>query len=106
MKVKSESEVTQLCLTPSDPMDCSLQGSSILGIFQARVLDWVAIAFSEIQLLSGPSKLASDRALSPHPVNAPMLVPTASLTPSEEVKEVISQRLPAKERYLVAKKGT
>ena len=46
MKVKSESEVTQLCLTPSDPMDCSLPGSSIHGIFLARVLVWVAIAFS------------------------------------------------------------
>ena len=46
MKMKSESEVTQLCLTLSDPMDCSLPGSSIHGIFQARVLEWVAIAFS------------------------------------------------------------
>ena len=45
MKVKSESEVTQLCLTPSDPMDCSLPGSSVHGIFQARVLEWGAIAF-------------------------------------------------------------
>ena len=43
MKVKSESEVSQLCLTPSNPMDCSLPGSSIHGIFQARVLEWVAI---------------------------------------------------------------
>ena len=46
MKVKSESEVTQLCLTPSDPMDCSLLGPSVHGIFQERVLEWVAIAFS------------------------------------------------------------
>ena len=46
MKVKSESEVTQLSLTLSDPMDCSLPGSSIHGIFQARVLEWGAIAFS------------------------------------------------------------
>ena len=46
-KVKSESEVTQSCLTLSDPMDCNLPGSSIHGIFQARVLEWVAIAFSE-----------------------------------------------------------
>ena len=43
----SESEVAQLCLTLSDPMDCSLPGSSIRGIFQARVLEWVAIAFSK-----------------------------------------------------------
>ena len=44
MKVKSESEVAQSYLTPSDPMDCSLPGSSIHGIFQARVLEWGAIA--------------------------------------------------------------
>jgi len=43
MKVKSESEVTQSCLTLGDPMDCSLPGSSIHGIFQARVLEWGAI---------------------------------------------------------------
>ena len=47
MKVKSESEVTQSCPTLSDPMDCGLPGSSTHGIFQARVLEWVAIAFSE-----------------------------------------------------------
>ena len=46
MKVKSESEVTQSCLTLSDPLDCSLLGSSIPGIFQAGVLEWGAIAFS------------------------------------------------------------
>ena len=46
MKVKSESEVAQSCPTPSDPMDCSLPGSSVHGIFQARVLEWDAIAFS------------------------------------------------------------
>ena len=45
MKVKSESEVAQSCLTLSDPMDCSLPGSSIHGILQARVLEWGAIAF-------------------------------------------------------------
>ena len=47
MKVKSESEVAQSCLTFLDPMDCGLPGSSTHGIFQARVLEWVAIAFSE-----------------------------------------------------------
>ena len=46
MKVKSESEVAQPCPTLSDSMDCSLPGSSIHGIFQARVLEWAAIAFS------------------------------------------------------------
>ena len=49
MKVKSESEVTQSYPTLSNPMDCSLPGSSIYGIFQARVLEWSAIAFSEGQ---------------------------------------------------------
>ena len=48
MKVKSESEVAQSFLTPSDPMDCSLPGSCIHGICQARVLEWVAIAFSVV----------------------------------------------------------
>ena len=42
-----ESEVSQSCLTPSDPMNCSLPGSSVHGICQARVLEWVAIAFSD-----------------------------------------------------------
>ena len=45
-KEKSESEVAQSCPTLSDPMDCSLPGSSVLEIFQARILDWVAISFS------------------------------------------------------------
>ena len=46
MKVESESEVTQSRLTLRDPMDCSLLGSSVHGIFQVRVLEWDAIAFS------------------------------------------------------------
>ena len=45
MKVKSEREVAQSCLTLSDPVDCSLLSSSIHGIFQARILEWVAIAY-------------------------------------------------------------
>ena len=52
MRVKSESDVAQLCPTLSDPMDCSLPGSSIHGIFQARVLEWVAIAFSNRDMLN------------------------------------------------------
>ena len=47
MKVKSESQVPQSCPTLSDPIDCSLPGSSVHGIFQARVLEWGAIAFSD-----------------------------------------------------------
>ena len=50
MKVKSESEVAQSCPTLSDPMDCSPPGSSIHGIFQARVLEWAATAFSRLPL--------------------------------------------------------
>ena len=46
MKVRSEREVAQSCPTLCDPMDCSLPGSSVHGIFQARVLEWGAIAFS------------------------------------------------------------
>ena len=49
MKVKSESEVARSCPTLSDPMDCSPPGSSIHGISQARVLEWGAIAFSDIR---------------------------------------------------------
>ena len=61
MKVKSQSEVAQSCPTLSDPMDCSLPGSSIHGIFQAGVLEWGAIAFSEnlldyMKMPSGVSK--------------------------------------------------
>ena len=55
MKVESESEVAQSCLTLSDPMDCRLPGSSIRGIFRARVLEWGAIAFSRLSMDS-PSK--------------------------------------------------
>ena len=50
MKVKSESEVAQLCPTLSDPMDCSLPGLSTHGIFQPRILKWVAIAFSDFEI--------------------------------------------------------
>ena len=49
MKVKSESEVFQLCWTLSNPMDCSLPGSSVHGIFQARVLEWGATALYHLQ---------------------------------------------------------
>ena len=51
MKVKSESEVTQSCPTLRDPMDCSLPGSSAHGTFQARLLEWGAIGFSEVNSL-------------------------------------------------------
>ena len=59
MKVKSESEVAQSCLTLSDPMDCSLPGSSIHGIFQARVLEWGAISFSVNKIYQVSSTIGS-----------------------------------------------
>ena len=58
MKVKSESEVAQSCPTLSDLMDCSLPGSSVHGIFQARVLEWGAIAFSESEAMRCKDLLA------------------------------------------------
>ena len=57
MKVKSESEVAKSCPTLSDLMDCSLSGSSIHGICQARVLEWGAIAFSRINYNTDGIKL-------------------------------------------------
>ena len=51
MKVKSESEVAQSCSTLNNPMECSLPGSSGHGIFQARVLEWGAIAFSKKSII-------------------------------------------------------
>ena len=56
MNVKSQSEVAQSCPTLSDLMDCSLPGSSVHGIFQARVLEWGATAFSTCNLISGQIK--------------------------------------------------
>ena len=62
MKVKSESEVAESCPTPSDPMDCSPPGSSVHGIFQARVLEWGAIAFS-VFTTRGPNKRVGGQGL-------------------------------------------
>ena len=69
MTTKSESEVSQLCPTLSDPMDCSLPGSSIHGIFQAIVLEWIAISFSrgdlpDSRVEPGSPALQSDALLS------------------------------------------
>ena len=57
MKVKRESEVSQLCPTLSDPMDCSLPGSPVHGIIQARVLEWVAI---EVYLVCKKLRIFND----------------------------------------------
>ena len=56
MKVKSEREVAQSSPTLSDPMDCGPPGSSVHGIFQARVLEWGAIAFSDIKAAAAAAK--------------------------------------------------
>ena len=64
MKVKSESEVAQSCLTLHDPMDCSLPGSSVHGIFQARVLEWGAFAFSVIKSIPKKKKCKKAKLLS------------------------------------------
>ena len=58
MKVKRESEVAQSCLTPSDPMDCSLPASSIHGIFQASVLEWATFLKCQLPNMSTPAELA------------------------------------------------
>ena len=74
MKVKSESEVAQLCLILSNPMDCSLSGSSIHGIFQARVLEWDAIACSILFV----QPLLNQSLLQLYPTQAKMLAPYPS----------------------------
>ena len=63
MKVKGESEVAQSCPTLSHPMDCSLPGSSVHGIFQARVLEWGAIAFSAVPDTDGLKSEVSSEGL-------------------------------------------
>ena len=60
MKVKSESEVIQSCLTLSNPMDCSLPGSSAQGIFQARVLEWVAMSTETVLTEFAILKITND----------------------------------------------
>jgi len=86
VKVKSESEVAQSCLTLSDPMDCSLPGSSTHGIFQARVLEWVAIGFSSLLIhnLSLPTFLLF---LSPLPLSFFLFFPFHILVAMNQVSE-------------------
>ena len=74
MKVKSESEVAQSCLTLRNPMDCSLPGSFIHGIFQARVLEWVAIAFSIKSPKNLPNSFLSKRS---YKMQRPLSIPTS-----------------------------
>ena len=67
MKMKSESEIAQLCPTLSNPMDCSLPGSSVHGIFQARILEWVAIGL--LRFLSLHIKKKKKKMCLPYPKN-------------------------------------
>jgi len=83
MKVKSESEFAQSCPTLSDPMDCSLLGSSIHGIFQARVLEWGAIALSEFYgncLKKSQTKQQNNQTLNSLNCNPPGWVCMAKVT--------------------------
>ena len=69
MKVKRESEVAQSCLILRDSMDCSLPGSSVHGIFQARVLEWGAIAFSDLFHTTSQLEKSSDACAVPSFIN-------------------------------------
>ena len=74
MKVKSESEVAQSYLTPSDPMDCSLPGSSIHGLCQARVLEWGVIALCKLsKKKEKPTETLSQEHLEPAPTGSETL---------------------------------
>ena len=79
MKVKSESEVAQSCLILRDPMDCSRPGSSVHGIFQARVLEWGAIAFSYSlwKCKLSPQEIAHIRTLIQLPRQTILITPNA-----------------------------
>ena len=103
MKVKSESEVAQSCLTLCDPMDCSPPGSSIHGIFQARVLEWDAIVFSatgDKEPLNGAVRSAGMLARSllsilPHSVSCFRVhVQTAQQAPQPQNLSQFSHSLP------------
>ena len=90
MKVKSESEVAQSCPTLSDLMNCSLPGSSILGIFQARVLEWGAIAFSMVStdiLNEGKVKFWSVRELTRWRTCQTQVLSVSALMPTQDREE-------------------
>ena len=85
MKVKSESEVDQSCPTLSDPMDCSLSGFSFRGIFQARVLEWVSIAFSDLKV--GANQKCTDEYWQRYKTAAVVVWETNSLKRTMQVVE-------------------
>ena len=82
MKVKSESEVAQSCPTLLDPMDCSLPHSPVHGIFQARVLEWGAIAFSRAEDAKAAGRRETGPQPSPPGLEAEFLIPGPVLCPS------------------------
>ena len=84
MRVKSQSEVSQLCPTLSDPMDCSPLGSSIHGILQARTLEWVAISFSNAWKWKVKVKLLSHLRLVETPWTAAHQAPLSLGFPKQE----------------------
>ena len=99
MKVKRESEVAQLCLTLSDPINCSPPGSSVHGIFQARVLEWGAIAFSGqaslsitnsrclLKLMSIESEMPSNHLIFCHPLLLPpSIFPSIRVFSNESIR--------------------
>ena len=88
MKAKTESEVVQSCLTLSDPMDCSLPGSSVHGIFQARTLEWVAIAFSNAWKWKVKVKSISHVQLLATPWTAAFQVPLRGHTESDTTEAI------------------
>ena len=92
-KVKSESEVVQSCLTLSDPMDCSPPGSSIHGIFQARVLEWDAIAFSQVYAQETPN-LPPLKPVPPTAAHALLAVPPLTFAFSPGPCESLSHQAP------------
>ena len=86
MKVKGEREVAQLCPALSDPMDCSLPGSSVHGLFQARVLEWGAIAFSNRgawqATINGVTRVGHNLVTKPPPTHLKVL---SLITPGESL---------------------
>ena len=83
MKVKSQSEVAQSCPTPSDLMDCSPPGPSVHGIFQARVLEWGATAFSESERLLGRVNWSKDEVKVTHSFATPWTVQSTEFSRPE-----------------------
>ena len=90
MKVKSESEVAQSCPTLSDPMDCSLPGSSIHGIFQARVLEWGAIAFYYPAAVAAAAAAAAAKSLQSCPT---LCDPIDGSPPSFSIPGILQARV-------------